>query len=155
MTRVHSDAKGVSVPACDVPATFAKVLTGAADLISKPGAWTRTFTARGPIKETNPPVSAACLATADHANEWGALGAIFAVGRAAGLRNADCYSIGRRVGHSIGCGDRLTEWAGQPERTAAQIAAAFRKAAKATTASAVGTEAEGRSAPNPTGESAQ
>lgn len=131
MTRVHSDAKGVSVPTETVPATFAKVLTAAADLIEKPGAWTRTFTARGPIPGTQPPVNASCLATASNAIEWGALGAIFAAGRKAGLRNADCYSIGRRVGHYIGCGDRLTEWAGHPDRKQSEVVAALRGAAKA------------------------
>lgn len=131
MTRVHSPEAGL-IPTEGVSATFAKVLTGAADLISQPNSWTRTFTARAPIPGTKPPMNGASLATDPTAKEWGALGAIFAVGRKAGLRNADCYSIGRTVGHSLGVGDRLTEWASQPDRTAAQIAAAFRKVAKAT-----------------------
>ncbi len=100
----------------------ASVLESAALLIERPGAWTRSSTARRPWDATS---DYPCFATDERARSWGALGAIYKVGRAANLSNQQCYELGRQVAAHVGA-RYLTDWNGHQARTPQEVAAAFR-----------------------------
>ena len=105
-----------------------EILEAAADKIAEPGRFTQRFTARKPSESPQIPGDFSCLATDPKATSWGGLGAIFAVGRAAGLRNADCYSIERIACQHIGA-ERLMPWA--TDKSQADVVSALRMAAQA------------------------
>lgn len=115
----------------------AAIVSSAADLIEGRNAWTKHFTARGPIQIPGRPIDpekdASCLPSAPFANQWSALGAIFSVGRKAGLTCADCYQIERDVSRVLGV-DRLSDWNIRSDHS--DVVAGLRRAALALEASA-------------------
>lgn len=101
--------------------SVAEVLNKAADLLEKPGAWTRGTYARDSAGQL--------VASSDHtATCWCAMGATI---RAA-------FSLGTRSGDAIEqiakfAGDNIGAWNDAPGRTQAEVVAALRQAAKDST----------------------
>lgn len=108
----------VHAPSPSRPETVADVLSAAADLIAPEGAWTQRVLARhrngNPIGPHTP--NAAC---------WCSIGAL---DRSSGSY-CDYVSALRALQKAVGKED-VAAWNDHPERTQAQVVAAFRKAAE-------------------------
>ncbi len=110
--------------------TLADVLDGAADLIEPEGRWVRNWTAEKPDPAArNPADRVQALATDPKADKWGGTGAIYKVGREAGLTNADCHEAQRIAAASVGAGIYFSDWAWAYERTQGEVVNALRRAA--------------------------
>lgn len=141
MSGVHSDAQeSVSIPTGDVPKTVADILTAAAEIVAKPGAWTQGAYSR----------DADHLATDDECEPvavgepvcWCAMGAIAKAGDHNPLFSwstdhpaVHAYRVLRSL---IPEGD-VPDWNDATNRTQAEVVAALRTAAeKARTAAQPG-----------------
>lgn len=120
MTLVNSSADGASIPGAASPNTVADILTAAADLIEKPGAWTQGAFARD---------EHGCSTgwRSEDAKCFCVSGAITRAGdRPAGLNRAwqvfNDWTIKRGFSH-------LARFNDAPGRTQAEVVAALREAA--------------------------
>lgn len=106
-----------------------EVLSKAADLIEPAGRWVRDWTARCP-NQKDPTLTDACLATDEEANRWGGVGAIFKIGRDAGLSSRRCWEIQEIAARGVGVGRWFSDWAWEFGRTQGEVVQGLRQAAE-------------------------
>lgn len=106
-----------------------EVLSLAADLIEPAGKWVRDWTARRVFNAEGH--MEATLAHDPRAEMWGGTGAIYKIGRDAGMSPQQCFEIQEIAARAVGCPRRwFTDWAWAPERTQAEVVGGLRQAAE-------------------------
>jgi len=123
MTLVHSEGEDAfSVPTETAPKTVADVLTAAAEIVGKPGAWTQEAFSR------NADGQADC-GSGRWASEPVCFCAIGAVAEAAGLTPEEAVTRGLHLPVEAVVGRSVPGWNDMPGRTQAEVVAALREAA--------------------------